>query len=149
MLVSIIQFWTLETFCGHVFPRSQLERAHEDLLFFCNHAILFMHNDTVASLNDHILEQMYGDLWTYNSMDTADMNDEFEDHDELPMEYLHSLNPASLLPAQLYLKVGTPVILLQNLYLKHELCNSTHMVVTHLDSCCIQVRMLEGDFDGC
>jgi len=107
-----MQFRTLETFCGHVFPRSQLERAHEDPLFFRNRAILSMRNDTVASLNDHILEQMYGDLRTYHSMDTADVNNESEGRNELPVEYLHSLNPAGLLLARLCLKVGAPVILL-------------------------------------
>ena len=96
--VSIMQFQTLETFCRHVFPRSQLEQAHEDPLFFRNHAILSICNDTVASLNDHILEQMYSDLQTYHSMDTANVNDEFEGYDELLVEYLHSLNPVGLLP---------------------------------------------------
>ena len=106
-----------------------------------------MRNDIVASLNDHILEQMYGDLRTYHSIDTANVNDEFEGYDELLVEYLHSLNLAGLLPAQLCLKVGTPVILLQNLYSKHRYCNSTYMIVTYLSNYYIYIYILGGDFD--
>ncbi len=107
-----------------------------------------MRNDTVAALNDYILQQMHGDVQTYNSMDTADVNDSVEGHDELPVEYLQSLNPAGLPPARLQLKLGAPIILLRNLYPKHGLYNGTRMVITHLGKRCIQARMLGGDFDG-
>jgi PIF1-like helicase len=130
---SIAQFHSLEAFCGHVFPRLLLEQAHTDPSFFRNRAILSMRNDTVAALNNHILQQIHGDVQTYNSMDTADVNDSIEGHDKLPVEYLRSLNPAGLPPAQLHLKVGAPVILLRNLYPKHGLCNGTRMVVTVMD----------------
>jgi len=44
------------------------------------------------------------------------------------------------------LKVGSPVMLLRNLYPTEELCNSTRMIVTHLGFRCIEVQILGGDF---
>jgi PIF1-like helicase len=47
----------------------------------------------------------------------------------------------------LELKVGMPIMLLQNLLLDQGLCNSTCMVVTQLQNYCIQGRLLGGEFD--
>ena len=49
--------------------------------------------------------------------------------DQLPIEYLQSLNPASLPPSQLLLKVGAPVI-------------------TKLGVRCIEATILNGVFVG-
>ena len=57
--------------------------------------------------------------------------------DHVPVEYLQSLNPASLPPSQLHLRVGAPVILLRNLDPKRGLCNGTRMAVTKLGRRCI------------
>jgi hypothetical protein len=48
----------------------------------------------------------------YNSIDSADVNNTTEGYEELPIEFLNSLNLAGLPPARLCLKVNAPIILL-------------------------------------
>jgi len=62
------------------------------------------------------------------------------------VEYLQSLNCSGLPPFGLILKVGSPVMLLRNLYPTKGLCNSTRMIVTILGFRCIEVQILGGDF---
>ena len=46
------------------------------------------------------------------------------------------------------LKVSTLIILIQNLYLKEGLCNSTCLVVTRLRRRCLETRILTREFAG-
>lgn len=62
--------------------------------------------------------------------------------------YLQSLNPASLPPSHLQLRVGAPIILLRNLDPTQGLCNGTTMGVTRLGRRCIEVVTLTGEFTG-
>jgi len=65
-------------------------------------------------------------------MDSIKQNRE-EDYIELPpVELLQIFNPSSLPPLKLSLKVGAPIILLRNLYLKEGLYNGTYIVITRL-----------------
>lgn len=43
----------------------------------------------------------------------------------VPLEYLHSLEPASLPPSKLKVKLGCPLILMCNHCPSHGLCNRT------------------------
>jgi len=65
-----------------------------------------------------------------------------------PVELLQSFEPVSLPPSRLTLKVGAPIILIQNLYLKEGLCNSTHLVITQLRRRCLETRILTREFAG-
>lgn len=145
---SIVHFYSLQHFCDHVFPREQLQHAYTNPSFFKDRAILSMRNDTVAALNDYLIEQFPGDSHLFESIDTADVNNTEDGSEQLPIEYLRSLTPAGLPPATLRLKVGAPIILLRNLYPKQGLCNGTRMVITQLGRRCIEARMVGGDFDG-
>jgi len=95
-----------------------------------------------------MLRQMQGNTTIFDSVDIADVNEAEVGRDELATEYLRSLNPSGLPPAQLCLKIGAPIILLRNLSPTGGLCNGTRMTITHLGRKCIQARMLGGDFDG-
>ncbi len=58
------------------------------------------------------------------------------------MEYLHTLSPTGLPPAQLRLKLGALVILLR------RLCNGTRFSITRLGRRCLEGRILTGSFAG-
>lgn len=71
-----------------------------------------------------------------------------ETSNELPVEYLQSLNPATLPSSYLLLKIGAPFILLRNLYTKQRLCNGTAMTVIRMEQRHIEMQFLGGDNDG-
>ena len=89
-----------------------------------------------------------GELYSFHSEDTVDINDIEGGIDHLPVEYLHSLNPASLPLSHLQLRVGAPVILLRNLHPKQGLYNGTRMVITQLGRRCIEAMILIGQYAG-
>ena len=94
-----------------------------------------------------ILYSYAGSFRTYNSIDSTDLYQE-EGIEELPAEHLQSIDPPSLPPSKLTLKVGAPVMLLRNLYPKERLCNGSRIVVTSLRTHCFEGRLLGGGFDG-
>lgn len=83
-----------------------------------------------------------------NQADYTGENSDHQDAHELPIEFLQSINISSLPPAQLRLKIGTPVMLMRNLHDRDGLCNGTRLVITRLYRHCIEARILDGEFDG-
>jgi len=65
-----------------------------------------------------------------------------------PVELLQLFELVSLPLSQLTLKVGALIILIQNLYLKEGLCNSTCLVITQLRCCCLETQILTREFAG-
>ncbi|GKC22322.1 DNA helicase, partial [Tanacetum coccineum] len=51
-----------------------------------------------------------------------------------PMEYLNTISFPVFPPHDLQLKVGSPIMMLQNVNLRRGLCNGTRMIVTSLMS---------------
>jgi hypothetical protein len=62
-----------------------------------------------------------------------------------PVEFLHSLNPPSLPPSELKLKVGCHFILLQNIAPAQGLCNGTRMTVCKMADRVLEVQLIGGD----
>lgn len=131
-----------------IYSSDLLLRSVTDCKVFQKRAVLSTLNRTVTELNTIVLSQFPGDLRTYHSIDTADINKESSDLDEIPVEHLQSIDLPSLPPSKLHLKIGVPVMLLRNLCPKEGLCNGSRMVVTGLRTSCIEVRLLGGDFHG-
>jgi len=146
---DINQHRALEPFYGHIYPPALLTRAYIDQNTFRDRAILTVRNDTVAEINDNILNRLTGPATEFYSTDEVEANGLNANPAQAPPpELLQTFNPPSLPPSKLRLKVGAPVILLRNLYPKQGLCNGTRMVVTHIGRRCIEARILSGTFDG-
>ena len=139
---------TVEELCTHVFPPALMGPTHQNTSTFTCRAILAMRNDTLAAINQKVLQDISGAEQEYFSIDTAKSGSNEEDGNMFPVEYLQSPNLVSLLPSKLKLKVGAPVILLRNLYPKEGLCNGTRMTITRMERWCIEVQILEGQFAG-
>ena len=106
------------------------------------------YNNTVNQFNTAVLDRLPGEAQTFYSIDTSDTNEEDPNFAQHSAEYLQSLNCSGLPTSCLILKVGSPVMLLRNLYPTEGLCNSTQMIVTCLCFRCIEVKILGGDFHG-
>ena len=72
ILPSIAQFWSQESFYGHIYPPYLLTRAYCNLNTFRDRAILTVRNNTVAEINEAILAQLHGSLSTFYSIDSIE-----------------------------------------------------------------------------
>jgi hypothetical protein len=91
---------------------------------------------------------MPGDVQIYYSIDKANTDDVASSHEEFLYKYLQSISLSSLPSAELKLKVGALIILLQNLYLQESLYNSTRLVITYLYRYLIQGQILTSIWAG-
>lgn len=134
---------------NQIYPIDLLLRSVTDHTIFHKRAILSTLNRTVTELNTILLDRFPGELRTYSSIDSADVNEAGDNEvHEIPAEHLQSIDIASLPPSRLHLKVGVPIMLLRNLCPKEGLCNGSRLVVTSLRPHCIEARLLGGDFNG-
>jgi hypothetical protein len=117
--------------------------------FFHDRTILAPRNNDICRLNNTILCSLSDEEQTYTSADSYTIdgpNDVVNQN--IPVEFLHSLNASSLPVAHLRIKLGCPVILLHNIDKKHGLCNGTRAVITQMSNHLLQVRVLTGDHAG-
>jgi hypothetical protein len=120
--------------------------------YFLNRMILAPRNSDVSEVNEDVLGRMAGEQRVYYSADQMikEVGADGEDDDDapLPVEFLRSINNASLPPGELAVKVGCPLILLRNLAPARGLCNGTRMVLMRMSDRVIEVRLVGGDHDG-
>ena len=93
---------------------------------------------------------MSGDVQQYISADDMirEVGADPEDDEDIPVEFLQSVNSSSLPPGELDLKVGCPIILLHNLSPSWGLCNGTHMIVTRMHDRVLEVHLIRGEHHG-
>lgn len=140
-------YYSREEFQVAVYPTTLLAQAVTTFDCLAGRAILAVRNDAVAAINADLLACMPGEVTELLAVDTAHVEDETT-QDLPPVELLQSFEPPSLPPSRLRLKVGAPIILLRNLYPSQGLCNGTRLVVTRLQSRCIEAQILSGEFAG-
>jgi ATP-dependent exoDNAse (exonuclease V) alpha subunit len=117
--------------------------------FFHDRVILAPRNDDIRRLNNTILDSLYGEEKTYTSADSYTIDGpDVVVNQNIPVEFLHSLDASGLPVAHLRIKLGCPVILLRNIDKKRGLCNGTRAVITHMSNRLLQVRVLTGDHAG-
>ena len=129
----------LDTFCKHVFPPNLMLGAHLDFDTFKSRAILSFRNDMVTEFNNSLIPQLQGEIHVFNAMNSVEhaSNESAPGMESIPVEFLQSIEIASLPPSKLCLKIGAPIILLRNLNPKQGLCNGTRLTITRLGRSCV------------
>ncbi len=127
-----------------IFPRHQLDYCNNNHTFYPMRAILAPVNDTVDSLNNYLLGLFKGDEQVLHSVDSANVNRQNPGKHEVPVEMLQALQPASILPAKLKVKLSCPLIVMRNLSIKRGLCNDTRVTLTGIRRKVLQVRLPDG-----
>jgi len=139
----------LKDLISRVYPKELLLSAHHNLATFLSCSILTTRNDTVAEINEKVLNQLQGPVTEFLSADTLQDAETGDGRDlEITPELLQSFDIGSLPPAKLCLKRGAPIILLRNLYPERGLCNGTRLVVLGIGRNILECKILGGSFDG-
>ena len=86
-------------------------------------------NGCVAHVNNQLLDDFWGDVVVYKSIDTVPDQNAVTD----PTKFLNSLELSGMPPHILKLKGGAPVMVLQNINQLY-LCNGTRCIVRILDA---------------
>ena len=90
---------------------SALQKIYLNAQWLCERAILAPRNDCVAHINNQLLDDFPGDVVVYKSIDTVPDQNAVTD----PTKFLNSLELLGMPPHILKLKVGAPVMVLQNI----------------------------------
>ena len=78
------------------------------------------------------------------SADSLVMDSPNEQQNAMPVEFLNSISVSGLPLSHLALKVGSPLMLLQNLDASSGLCNGTHLILTKIKPCVLECKILSG-----
>lgn len=148
LLSSIQVFVDVLRLINSIYPPELLSAAVRDYNALRGRALLSTLNASVWELNDLIFDRFPGTAFTFNSVESTDLDDTGDGVHQFSVEYLQSLRLPALPPSRLILKVGVPIMLLRNLCPQEGLCNGSRLVVTCLRRHCIQGRILGGEFHG-
>ncbi|XP_058741856.1 uncharacterized protein LOC131614261 [Vicia villosa] len=112
-------------------------------------AILASTLEVVDQINRHVLDLMPGDMKEYYSSNTVDRSEIHDTNvvDILTPEFLSSLTTSGLPNHHIFLKVGTPVMLMRNIDQSEGLCNGTRVMITKMANHVIEAKIMAGK--GC
>ena len=92
-------------------------------------AILCTTNDCALKVNDKVTKTFPGTSKTYCSADSIVFDCGDTSTIIFTTETLNNFTPSGMPPHELILKVGSVVMLMRNMSIKHGLCNGTRLVV--------------------
>ena len=139
---------TVNQLCDHLYPQTLLNEAVTVHNALVGRAILAFRNETVNDFNDVLLERLPGVEHRFEAVNNINVDEGATPAEPFAVEYLQSINLASIPPSCLKLKIGAPLILLRNLSPREGMCNGTRMRVLGISRTCLQVSILGGKFDG-
>ena len=114
-----------------------------------NFAILSARNDDVNELNHRVVDLLDPDTEKiYTSVDSTEHCDNGILNESITPEYLNTLNPPSLAPHELRLRMYAVIILIRNLSIEEGLCNGTRLLVLKMSNNVLCCEILTGDKAG-
>ena len=139
---------TIDELCDKLYPQGLLHEAVTSHGALIGGAILAFKNDTVNDFNDILLDRMPGIEHRFEAANTVQYSSDANQAEHYAVEYLQSINLASLPPSCLRLRIGVPLILIWNLSPKQGMCNGTRLRLLGISRNCLQVATLGGKWDG-
>jgi ATP-dependent DNA helicase PIF1 len=138
----------LPALINFVYPR--LSENYRNVDYMVGKAILTPKNVDIEKISDLVLDQLPGNYTIYPSADSTDLSE--DGNTSQPQVYfpkfLRSLKIPNLPPDELKLKVGVPIILLQNLAPSQGLCNRTRLICRALQNKVIEAEIITGSHVG-
>jgi hypothetical protein len=128
-----------------IFPKDELNNPHGDWI---RSAIVTPLNSTVNEINEELLNDLNGDLHSYEAVNTV-VDDSVDPLDESAVnamqEYMASIEETGLAQQTLKLKVGAKVMFMKNIDTGYRICNGTPAIVTACERDVVTVRRIESD----
>ena len=114
--------------------------------FLQKRVVLASVKDVVDKINEYILSLIPSEEKEYCSADSVDKSNELLNpaFGVLTPEFLNSLKTSGIPNHKLRIKVGTHIILLQNLDQADGLCNGTRLIMTRLGSNVVEAEVITG-----
>ncbi|XP_071705323.1 uncharacterized protein [Rutidosis leptorrhynchoides] len=133
----------------HTIFANFIERQ-EDEDYLLERAILTPMNHDADEINKHVFKQLQGATKTFKSSDEIckGSTDAIEQQQSYPVELLNELNFPRVPPDKLKLKIGQPIMLLQNEYPSAGMCNGTCLIITAFQKFVLQARIITGSHIG-
>ena len=136
LITSVYGSLSLSTTCPH---------PH----FFEHHAILTATNSDVHLLNSAILSLLPSQERTFDSADSySNESPTPQENNNIPIEFLHTLNASGLPITHLQLKLGCPIIILRNIDISRGLCNGTQATIIQMTNRVLLICLLTGSCAG-
>jgi hypothetical protein len=107
-----------------IYPTVQ-EPLQSPASYFKEQMILSPRNDDVHAINAQVLQRIPGDVHLCQSWDSMEVKSPQHAVQELPVEYLNSINISCLPISCLELKIGAPIMVLRNLDIANGVCNGS------------------------
>jgi len=139
---------TVDLLCDQLYPQALLYEAVTSHSALLERAILAFKNDTVTDFNNSLLDKMPGTEHRFEAVNKVELSEEAPASEPYAVEYLQSINLASIPPSSLRLKVGVSLILMRNLSPKYGMCNGTRLRLLGINRNFLQVAILGGRWDG-
>ncbi|XP_056685909.1 uncharacterized protein [Spinacia oleracea] len=124
------------------FPELDLNNLSSDI--FTTRAILTPMNDDVDFINMDLIQKFPGESFGYKIFETM-LNDNCNVY---PTKFINTLCPGGMNPHELILKMGSLVILLQNVLPSSGLCNGTRLICKGFFPNLIQCVIITGHHKG-
>ena len=116
---------------------------------FVDLAILSPRNEEVNELNNKVVDLLDESTEKiFTSIDSVKNCDNGALSESLLPEYLNTLNPSSLPPYKLRLRLYSVIMLLRNLNIDEGLCNGTRLLVVKMSDNVLCCEILTGDKAG-
>ncbi|KAL6876351.1 hypothetical protein ACP4OV_012923 [Aristida adscensionis] len=114
--------------------------------YLCDRAVLTPTNESANEVNSYVMSLVPTQGKQYLSCDTIAKTTDTPDTVDLlyPIEFLNSITANNFPHHDITLKVGVPIMLLQNLSQSEGLCNGTRLIVTSLGSSVIEAVIMTG-----
>ncbi|XP_024978961.1 uncharacterized protein LOC112516170 [Cynara cardunculus var. scolymus] len=125
-----------------IFPSLKINGADSD--YIISRVILSAKNENVNEINDQLIDRFFGDEKIYYSFDEA----EDDKNNIYPMEFLNSLTVSGLPPHYLRLKIGFPIIMLQNIDPSNGLCNGSILICRGFQQNVVDAEIIVGQYAG-
>jgi hypothetical protein len=116
----------------------------ENLAYLNERCVLAPLNRDVRGLNKRITQMLPGQPHVSKSIDLPDP----EGIDTLPEECLNKISILGLPEHLIYLKVGMPIVVTCNLYIKQGVCNGLRMVVHRIGTGFLMGQLVSGPKSG-
>jgi len=113
--------------------------------YFLECTILNAQNNDVDGLNVRVLQRLHGPEKICHGADSVITEKGVDGDVQYPVEYLNTINVSGLPLAKLKLKIGAPIMILQNIDPSQGLCNGTHAILTQVNKHVLEVRILGGE----